>query len=230
MATTVRAFNPARQGQRKRANPSHLLIVNGGKKKVATTKPKATNRGRKPNSGRAATVRSTPRKSNFQATGRYKATSRKPNPRRRPNRQRNPQLKGLVFGALTAAAGAMLTKTVARIIPIPGMSGWMNIALQFGIAFLTGWLAERFVSPQTAQLMAIGGAAGAAHEAISMLLTQAGGIFSPNPTVTTVQTPAGELPAAVGDYVEEWGMGDITTAPEYVLGDISVAPEVAYVQ
>lgn len=105
----------------------------------------------------------------------------------------------------------MVTQVIAGFIPIGG-GGWMNIAKQLLAAYGTGYIAERFTSPANANLMAIGGFAGAATSAVQMLLSGAGSVFS---SFGPANAPA-ELGPGDGTADLTWypGMGDLVVAPD----------------
>jgi hypothetical protein len=120
------------------------------------------------------------------------------------------------MGGLWAGAGAAVTNIVAGYIPIGG-GGWMDVVKQLAAAWLVGFAAERvpFIGGANAQLMSIGGFAGAAWSAVNMVLSGASGFLSPAPQVTG--------PASVGELY------DISTYPPGALngytGEIVQAPE-----
>lgn len=120
------------------------------------------------------------------------------------------------MNSLYAAAGAIVTNIIYGFIPWKP-SGFMGIGVKFGAAYLTGYIAERFMNPQKAQMMAVGGAASAAGDLIQQLMGTVQGfgqsIFAPAPA-----------PAEVG------GLYDIVAAPPFYdtgvggLGDVVEAP------
>lgn len=184
------------------------------KTKTQNSRSRSTNRNRNRsrNKKRNALVSTRGRVSHLTVT---------PGQNRHRNRRRNPQVKSLVVGALWAGAGAWVTGIIAGFIPIGG-GGWMDI-LKMGVAaYGTGFIAERFTSPANAQLMAIGGFAGAAMQALNMVLGMGGSIFSslgPHQPAPPVQVVDGS--GAVHDvlaYPEGMGyiggMGDLVEAPE----------------
>lgn len=158
------------------------------------------------------------------------------NPRRHnPRRRRNPQVKGLVAKSAIAALGAAGTNALLTFVPKQWQDGWAGIGVRLGVAYGLGYAAERFVSKDTAEMLAVGGAAAAVGEAINMLMGRVGGpqIFvqpAPHPASLPAAaaaqglTPVGPpqpLPAAgqsVSDLVEvdgpwteygDQGFGDI---------------------
>jgi hypothetical protein len=116
-----------------------------------------------------------------------------------------------------AAAGAMLANVIAGFVPIQA-GGLAGIGIKFGIAYATGFVAERFVNPATAQMMAVGGAASAAGDLINYAFGMARGV-----TGSLVNPPA---PPDGGD------VGDIVLLPEEIerlqLGDVTESPSFAY--
>ena len=120
------------------------------------------------------------------------------------------------MNSLYAAAGAMGTNIIYGFIPFkPG--GLAGIGVKFGAAYLMGYMAERFMNPQKAQMMAVGGAASAAGELINYFMGTVKGfgqsVFAPAPA-----------PAEVGGL---YGVGDIVEAPPFYdtgMGDIVEPP------
>lgn len=171
-------------------NPAETLLIVNPKRRGTKMKRRKTVTNRRRHNPRGAAHRRTALVAN-----------------RRRNRRRNPHVQSLVMGALYAGAGAMVTQVIAGFIPIGG-GGWMDIVKQLVAAYGTGYIAERFTSPANANLMAIGGFAGAATSAVRMLLGSAGSIFS----------NFGPPPAQVGDGTSDVtfypGMGDLVAAPD----------------
>jgi hypothetical protein len=137
---------------------------------------------------------------------------------RRRNRRRNPSLQGIAAGALYAFGGAAVTNIVGGYLPIQ-LQGWPAIGLRFVIAYLAGFAAEKFklVTPQNAQLIAIGGASSAAGDAVNLLL----GAQHP----LTQQTGNLQLPGTGNGQPTGNGTGDIVRFPYRGVGDIVQAPD-----
>lgn len=112
------------------------------------------------------------------------------NPPRR--RRRNPQVKGLVAKSAIAALGAAGTNALLSFVPRQWQDGWTGVGVRLGVAYGLGYAAERFVARETAEMLAVGGAAAAVGEAINMLMGRVGGpqIF------VQPSAPAPALPAA----------------------------------
>lgn len=157
------------------------------------------------------------------ATNKRKSTNKKKTPavnHRRRNRRSNPNLKGIASGALFAFGGAALTNVIGGFLPLQ-LSGWPAIGARFVIAYVAGYVAEKFTSPQNAQLVAIGGASSAAGDAVNLLL----GAVHP----LTQQTGNLQLPGAGGQPAASGGTGDIVRYPfgrRGGVGDIVESPEV----
>ena len=128
------------------------------------------------------------------------------------------------MGGLWAGAGAAVTNVVAGFLPFEG-SGWMGVAKGLVSAWLTGFIAEKIVSPADAQLMAIGGFAGTAWGAVNMVLAGGGNIlasFAPAPKPTLQPTAANASSGVSGFYdIAPYpfddgmgGFGDLVEAPE----------------
>jgi hypothetical protein len=153
-----------------------------------TRTKRKTNRTRKASNTRRSKPRAVAAAPNRHRNYRPRAHNR----RRSNGRRRNPAVRPIVTGAVFAAAGNIATNIAAGFVPIQA-SGWMGIAIKLGLAYVVGMVAERLgVSPMNANYMAIGGFAGAAGEAIHMVIgTVTGGVQSltaapPAPAPTTV--------------------------------------------
>lgn len=134
---------------------------------------------------------------------------------RRRSRRANPSLKGIASGALFAFGGAAVTNIIGGFLPIQ-LSGWPAIGLRFIIAYVAGYAAEKFTSPQNAQLVAIGGASSAAGDAVNLLL---GAVHPLTQQTGNLQLP-GNAPAAANG-----GAGDIVRFPYRGVGDIVNTPD-----
>ena len=190
MRQKTRVLNPAAET---------LLILNGGRKMTR----------KKVNSKRTSAKRtSNARRSTALAT---RGAGGVPNSRRR--RRRNPDAKGLVVNALYAAVGAMGTSVLAGFIPFRA-AGPAGIAIKFGVAYGFGYIAQRFVSPATAQMMAIGGAASAAGDLIGYVLGQGKGLVTGG--FSSPQTPGDETAQMQGLAGYPVGMGDIVEVPDEI--------------
>lgn len=122
------------------------------------------------------------------------------------------------MGGLWAGAGAAVTNIIAGYIPIGG-GGWMDVAKQLAAAWLTGFIAERvpFIGGANAQLMSIGGFAGAAWSAVNMVLSGASGFLSPQPQITGGGSVS-DIVAAPSFYPGMHGLdglNDVVAAPSF---------------
>jgi hypothetical protein len=195
-------------------NPAEILtIVNPGGKRVTRTKTR--NRPKR----RTTNPRRTNRRRNTAAARSGHSVARVTNRRRNPRRRRsNPQVVGIVKGALFAAGGAILTNMIAGFIPLGG-GGWMDIAKQLVAAYGAGWIAERFTSPANAQLVAIGGFASAAGNALNMAIGTAKGAVGsllPGGGPALLAPP----PDGVNDLMYGYdGMSDLVAVPDDFIQD-----------
>jgi hypothetical protein len=120
------------------------------------------------------------------------------------------------MGGLWAGAGAAATNIVAGYLPLGG-GGWMDVIKQLGAAWVVSFIAERvpFIGHANAQLMGIGGFAGAAWSAVNMLLSGASGFLTPHPQPTAMPGMQ-DIVAAPGFYsgMHDY-MGDVVPAPSF---------------
>src|SRR5689334_15311463 len=212
MATMTRVINPPAGGTRRRrvkVNPSHILVLNGGKKKMAVSK-RAT-----------AKTKNAHRRTTQNSGSRKKATHKKrPNPfsaashhmKRRRRRRANPvNLRGMFNTTLPIAGGVIGTDIAVNLlgsfVPMGFLGQWGPIVTRYILAWGLGTLMERFVSPANAQLIAGGGAAGAIQDASRILMSQIGGIVAPKQPVLLPNSQAQLPPGAAG-------IADIVNAPE----------------
>jgi hypothetical protein len=184
------------------------------------------NTKRRTGAAHSTAVRSNRSRANFTAAPKRRNRKRNPAGVTRRRRRRNPQLKGMVTNAFWAIAGAWATKVVSGFIPIRA-GGWAGIGIQLGTAYLTGVLAQKFVSPANAQMMAIGGAASAAGQIVDMLFGtvkgMTGSLFNSGDGVGDVsQAPDWYLRAVDESYtlppataVAPPGLNDVSSAPAY---------------
>lgn len=208
-------------------NPGFLTIVNP-KRKSTMVRRKRRNTRRRTTAAvnprrRRRTVAAAPRRRRRVALAHNPHHRRRrravANPRRRVNRRRrNPSAKGIVMGGLWAGAGAAVTNIIAGYIPIGG-GGWMDVVKQLAAAWVTGFIAERvpMIGGANAQLMAIGGFAGAAWSAVNMVLSGASGFLSPAPQVTG--PGVSDIVAAPSFYPGGMhglnGLDDVVPAPSF---------------
>lgn len=131
------------------------------------------------------------------------------NPRRR---RRNPEIRGLVKKSAIAAVGAMASNALSKFVPDQYKQGWTGVGVKLGVAYALGWAAERFVAREVAEMLAVGGAAAAAGDAINMLLGLAG-FQLPQVSVSYQSAlPAATPKAAIAPQAQ--------TQPAPVMGDI----------
>lgn len=232
MAAIVRMFNPARRrGKRVRGNPSQLLIVNGGRK-VATKRRRTRRRVTAVANTRRRRTVNPRRRHHYFASNRprrrvNRVHHRRRNPivrvhRRRHTRRHNPAIKGILQTAIPVAAGVVLTDIATNFLQgfVPaGLLGgpWGAIGVRLGASYLLGMVGERFVTAQTANLMAAGGAAGAIQDAFRLLMAQVGGFLAPAQPVVVGGVAPQPMAGGMSDVVlvpDNWGsMGDVVLAP-----------------
>jgi hypothetical protein len=133
----------------------------------------------------------------------------------RRRRRSNPALTGVVQGSFIAFAGMALTDFIQGIIPINLGGPWGRIGVRLATAYALGVGAERFGFKQYANLLAIGGAVGAAQDAFRLLMG-GGGVLQPAQPI--VVGPPQQLamadPEGVGDIIYgPTSMGEIVYAP-----------------
>lgn len=138
---------------------------------------------------------------------------RRRNPAVRHRRRRNPPLTGVVQGSVIAFAGMAATDFIQGLVPISIGGPWGRIAVRLATAYALGMAAERFGYAKYANLLAIGGAVGAAQDGFRLLMG-GGGVLTP--TVPVVVGPPGQLQmdSEIGDIIYgPPGMGEIIMAP-----------------
>lgn len=195
-----------------------------------TRRKKTTNSKRRTHTAHSTAVRTNRRRANFSAAPKRRNRRRNPFGVTR-RRRRNPQIKGMVTMAAWAAIGAMATNIVAGFLPLR-VSGWMGIGVRLGAAYLTGVVAQKFVSPANAQMIAVGGAAAAASEAINLAFGQirgmTGSLFSSGDGVSGLEdiSPAPDWYNNGTSYGSGYGLPP--APPKAGLGDVSAAPDYLY--
>lgn len=219
----VRVANPARRRvtrrrkvrvARRKGNPSQLAIVTGGKTMAARrSNPRRRRRSRRRASTRRRNpvyrVRAAPRRANR----RYVRRRRRSNPTRRRRfsaRRRNPAITGLITKAAWVGGGVFLTDMAQGLIPLSVSNPLARIGIRFGVAWGVGAVAGRFVGQSNAELLALGGMAGAAQDLIRLLWGGFSGVFGP---AQQQQLPAGYTQQIDSGDVQG-GMGMITYATE----------------
>ena len=135
---------------------------------------------------------------------------------RHHRRRRNPPLTGVVQGAFVAFAGMALTDFIQGLVPIRFGGPWGRIGVRLATAYALGIGAERFGFAKYANLLAIGGAVGAAQDGFRLLMG-GGGVLSPAQPI--VVGPPAQLAVA-----DPEGVGDIIMAPGGGMGEIIYAP------
>jgi len=110
-----------------------------------------------------------------------------------------------------------LTDFVQGLVPINFGGPWGRIGVRLGTAYLLGVGAEKFGFAKYANLLAIGGAVGAAQDAFRLLMG-GGGVLSPAQPI--VVGPPAQLAMA-----DPEGVGDIIMAPGGGMGEIIYAPD-----
>lgn len=180
---------------------------------------RATNRRRANPRRHTSTAAAAPRRhrrTNRRKVGIMLNRRRRRNPVVRHRRRRNPALTGVVQGSFIAFAGMALTDFVQGLIPINFGGPWGRIGVRLATAYALGVGAERFGFAKYANLLAIGGAVGAAQDAFRILMG-GGGVLAPAQPIVVgppQQLQMGPDGAGIGDviYAPE-GMGEIVLAP-----------------
>lgn len=155
------------------------------------------------------------RRTNRRKVGIMLNRRRRRNPVVRHRRRRNPPLTGVVQGSFIAFAGMAVTDFIQGLVPIQIGGPWGRIGVRLATAYALGIGAERFGFAKYANLLAIGGAVGAAQDAFRLLMG-GGGVLTPS--VPVVVGPPGQLqmadPEGVGDIIYgQGGMGEIVFGP-----------------
>ncbi len=174
-----------------------------------------TNR-RRANPRRHAATSTPQRRTNRRKVGIMLNRRRRRNPVVRHRRRRNPPLTGVAQGAFVAFAGMALTDFIQGLVPINFGGAWGRIGVRLGTAYLLGVGAEKFGFAKYANLLAIGGAVGAAQDAFRLLMG-GGGVLSPAQPI--VVGPPAQLAMA-----DPEGVGDIIYGPPGTMGEIIYAP------
>jgi hypothetical protein len=116
---------------------------------------------------------------------------------------------------MVAFAGMAVTDFLQSLVPISIGGPWGKIGVRLATAYALGVGAERFGFAKYANLLAIGGAVGAAQDAFRLLMG-GGGILTPN--LPVVVGPPTQLAMA-----DPGGVGDIIYGPDGI-GEIIYAP------
>lgn len=138
---------------------------------------------------------------------------RRTNPvrRRRSVRSRsNPALKGIIESSIAAVAGMAITDFAQGLVPFAFGGALGKIAVRLGLAYALGVAAEKFpMTRKYANMLAVGGAVGAAQDAIRLFM--GGGLTA------TPQVGAGGVPGRVAMPAQftgdDQGMSDIVGVP-----------------
>lgn len=108
-----------------------------------------------------------------------------------------------------------LTDFIQGLVPINFGGPWGRIGVRLATAYALGVGAERFGFKQYANLLAIGGAVGAAQDAFRLLMG-GGGVLQPAQPI--VVGPPAQMAMA-----DPEGVGDVIYAPTGI-GDVIYAP------
>lgn len=175
-------------------------------RRKANPKRRRTTTRRRRRSNSIVRYRTAPRRANY-TRRRRRNPARVKSRRRFGARRRNPAITGLITKAAWVGGGVFLTDMAQGLIPISVSNPLARIGIRFGVAWGVGAVAGRFVGAQNAELLALGGMAGAAQDLIRLLWGGFGGIFAPAPQTQMIAAPMDQL--GPGD-----GMGMITWLPE----------------
>lgn len=148
------------------------------------------------------------------------------NPFTRRSRRRNPHpgLKGIVEGSVVAMAGMAITDFAQGFVPFSFGGALGKIGVRFGLAYGLGMAAEKFGFAKYANLLAVGGAVGAAQDLFRLFM---GGGQTLVAAAPAPQQVAGRVAVDARLTGDDEGMGDIVRVPANYnqLGDIVTVPQ-----
>ena len=138
-------------------------------------------------------------------------------------------MRGVFEGATVAIVGMAVTDflqgAVTGFLPDLGGGGLVKIGVRLGLAYAVGAGAEKFGFGKYANLLAIGGAVGAAQDALRTFVGGGGLLF---PSGQTAVLPPGRAMVPASMTGDDAGVNDIVYVdPNYgSLGEIVYAPNV----
>lgn len=138
-------------------------------------------------------------------------------------RRRNPSFDvGTLKDGAIVAVGSMATTFVRGMVPFSAGGTLGEVGLTFGVGWLLGEVAKRFINPSVGRLVTLGGVAAAASNALNAYNLTPQAIFAPKPPVKAVPAGAGDIVLLKGgQYDPYWGrtggtptgMRDIVAVP-----------------